>query len=74
MRGYGRGLIAGDTVLWPMRDRLVSLRWSGEGAEVIAETLLFPRGASGGNIAFSEGFLAIAGNNGLWCFDCRGNE
>ncbi len=74
MRGYGRGLIARDTVLWPLRDRLVTLRWTGTAAEVAAETLLFPRGASGGNIAFSEGFLTIAGNNGVWCFDCRGND
>jgi outer membrane protein assembly factor BamB len=74
MRGYGRGLLTRDRVLWPMRDRLITLRWQGKSAEVVAETLLFPRGASGGNIAFSEGFFTIAGNNGLWCFDCRGNE
>jgi outer membrane protein assembly factor BamB len=73
-RGFGRGLIAGDEILWPTRDRLLAFRtapsWDGSRWRPHASRHfdLRIRGASGGNLALADGMLFIAGTDKLYAF------
>lgn len=62
--GFGRGLIAGDTVYWPGRDRIFTFDL--HTAEPRAMIDLRPAGASGGNLFAAGGRLFIAGADGLF--------
>lgn len=56
--GFGRGVLAGDCVLWPTRQRiLVFDQLTGRLEKEIA---LVPRGLTGGNLLVAEGQLLVA--------------
>ena len=71
--GCGRGLVTGNTVLWPTRNALYQFsvrptlaaeqRWApvGQGAAVDLKL----RGLRGGNLSWSRGVLLVAGNDRL---------
>jgi outer membrane protein assembly factor BamB len=63
--GYGRGLLAGDRVYWPTRTDIlvVDQATGGDVHQVIPLWQLYGRG--GGNLAASEGYLAIAERESL---------
>ena len=73
-RGFGRGLVAGDEVWWPTRDRLLAFRaapfWDGASWRPRASRQfdLRVRDASGGNLAAADGLLFIAGPDRLYAF------
>jgi outer membrane protein assembly factor BamB len=61
--GYGRGVLAGDCVLWPTREKIyVFDQATGKQRKVIP---LVPRGATGGNLLVAPGRLLIAGSEEL---------
>jgi outer membrane protein assembly factor BamB len=61
--GYGRGVLAGDCVLWPGREKIyVFDQASGRQKKVVS---LAPRGATGGNLLIAPGYLLIAGSDEL---------
>jgi outer membrane protein assembly factor BamB len=61
--GYGRGLLAGDCVWWPTRERIyVFDAGTGRQRKVIP---LVPRGALGGNLVVGGSRLLIAGTDEL---------
>jgi len=75
-QGYGRGILAGDQVYWPTRDRLYILNQTvdKEGyVQLEREDLLVakaPTGTTaitGGNLVIADGHLLIAGTNKLFC-------
>ena len=61
--GYGRGVLAGDAVLWPTRDKL--LIFDQQTARPWKDIDLTIRGASGGNLLVADGRLLIATENEL---------
>lgn len=79
-QGLGRGLVLGSHAICPQPDRLVTFQSVSQTADgpggiaPIRETLLIPRLAQGGNLAWSDGYLVIAGATAVWCFDCRRAE
>jgi outer membrane protein assembly factor BamB len=61
--GYGRGVLAGDCVLWPTREKIYQFdQATGRPQKVIDLT---PRGASGGNLLVAGGRLLIATSSEL---------
>ena len=56
--GYGRGVLAGDCVLWPTRDKIYVL--DQQTGRLRKEIALAPRGASGGNLLLAGDQLLIA--------------
>lgn len=64
LRGYGRGLLAGDAVYWPTRDRLYIFDQSGP-RQLRQPMDLLPMGLTGGNLAYGNGVLLIASANRL---------
>lgn len=70
--GYGCGLLAGDSVLWPTRDRLyVFDQLSAQPRKVID---LREHGVSGGNLLTAGGRLLIATDNELIAMDSRSGK
>lgn len=70
--GYGRGVLAGDCVLWPGREKIyVFDQASGRQKKVIS---LATRGATGGNLLVAPGYLLIAGNDELVAFASGGGS
>jgi hypothetical protein len=73
-RGFGRGLVAGDEIWWPTRDRLVVFqtvpRWDGGRwrPRATRQYDLRVREATGGNLAAADGMLLIAGPDRLYAF------
>jgi outer membrane protein assembly factor BamB len=73
-RGFGRGLVAGDEIWWPTRDRLVVFqtvpRWDGGRwrPRATRQYDLRVREATGGNLAVADGMLLIAGPDRLYAF------
>jgi outer membrane protein assembly factor BamB len=59
--GYGRGLLAGDCVLWPTHDKLYL--FDRQTAELRKLIDLTARGAAGGNMLVAGGQLLIATEN-----------
>jgi len=64
--GYGRGVIVGQTVLWPGRDRL--FMFDAQTARPIKVIPLVPWEAEGGNLLVARGHLVIAGSQKLSVF------
>jgi outer membrane protein assembly factor BamB len=71
--GFGRGLLAGGWVLWPVRDARLPLRalnvetgQQRRGEDVLEPTQL--RQIRPGNLAFGEGCLVVAGVEELACY------
>ena len=56
--GYGRGVLAGDSVLWPTREKIYLLDQKTARPEKVID--LVARGASGGNLLVAGGRLLIA--------------
>ena len=56
--GYGRGVLAGDSVLWPTRDKLYVFDQQTAQPRKVVD--LAARGASGGNLLVADGRLLIA--------------
>ncbi len=56
--GYGRGLLAGDDVLWPTREKIYVFHQ--QTARLKREIELAPLGVRGGNLLVSDGRLLIA--------------
>jgi len=61
--GYGRGVLAGDCVLWPTREKIYVFDQA-TGAPK-KEISLVARGTTGGNLLVAPGYLLIAGNDEL---------
>ncbi len=56
--GYGRGLLAGSTVLWPTREKIYV--FDQQTARLKREIQLAPLGLRGGNLLVADGHLLIA--------------
>jgi cellulose synthase operon protein C len=56
--GYGRGLLAGDSVLWPVRDKIFVFDQATAQPKKTIE--LAPIGAGGGNLLVADGRLLVA--------------
>ena len=68
--GYGRGLLAGQDVLWPTRDKLYIFdQLSAQPRKVVD---LAARGAAGGNLLVADGRLLIATENELIAIGTHG--
>ena len=61
--GYGRGVLAGESVLWPTRDKLYIFDQQTAQPRKVVD--LAARGASGGNLLVADGRLLIATENEL---------
>lgn len=75
-RGFGRGVLVGDRVLWTSRDTLFAFhqgrfdRQNGVATPMFAQApvSLLNRGASGGNLVAVKDMLLIAGPDTLFAF------
>ena len=67
-RGYGRGVLVGDQVLWPTRDKIFVLS-SQNGTQLRQPIELSIHNATGGNLIAGDGSLLIAGGEELLAFD-----
>ncbi len=56
--GYGRGVLAGDSVLWPTREKIYVFDQKTARPKKVID--LVPRGASGGNLLAADEHLLIA--------------
>jgi len=56
--GYGRGVLAGDSVLWPTREKIYVFDQKTARPKKVID--LVPRGVSGGNLLAADGHLLIA--------------
>jgi hypothetical protein len=69
--GFGRGILAGEEVYWPTRDRLYvfhqrHMRLTRQPVDLAC------MGLTGGNLVVSRGVLLIAGANQLAAFNAHG--
>jgi len=61
--GYGRGVLAGDCVWWPTREKIYLFdQATGQPKKTVS---LVTRGTTGGNLLIGGGYLLIAGSNEL---------
>ncbi len=65
--GYGRGVLAGDCVLWPTREKIYVFDQST--GRMKREIALAPRGVTGGNLLVTDGHLLIATGTELIALD-----
>ena len=70
--GYGRGMLAGRSVLWPTRDKLYI--FDQQTAQPRRVVDLGRRGASGGNLLVGPGQLLIATENELIAIGPQGGK
>ncbi|MBW3540959.1 MAG: PQQ-binding-like beta-propeller repeat protein [Planctomycetes bacterium] len=71
--GYGRGLLAGDVVLWPTRERIHVLdQATGQAVRAPIELADHPRLETGGNLAIAGNHLLVAQANRLVVFSDTG--
>lgn len=70
-QGYGRGVLAGDQVYWPTRDRLYIFNQATGQLEredlLVAKAPTGTTAVTGGNLVIADGRLLIAGTNKLFC-------
>jgi len=69
--GYGRGILAGDSVWWPSRDKI--LVFAARSARLKRDIPLGPRRVTGGNLLVANGQLLLATGSGLVAFGARGS-
>jgi outer membrane protein assembly factor BamB len=70
--GYGRGVLTGDIVLWPTRDKLYAFdQQTGQPRKVVD---LRARGLSGGNLLAADGRLLVATGTELVALDPHAGE
>ena len=73
-RGFGRGIIAGNHILWPTRETIFifdvkpALTDFGFQPRLAREIPLLPRGVTGGNLVLAENVLLIATGDRLVAF------
>jgi outer membrane protein assembly factor BamB len=70
--GYGRGILAGDTILWPTRDKLYI--FDRQTAVPLKTIDLAARGASGGNLLVIDRRLLIATSSELIAIGALGGR
>ena len=58
--GFGRGVLAGESVWWPTREKI--LRFDASSGRLHQEIPLASRGLSGGNLVVSGGYILVAGS------------
>ncbi len=68
--GYGRGVMAGDFLYWPTRDKIYVLEHAT--GKLRREIPLAPLGIRGGNLLVAGGRLLVAGANELVALDQHG--
>lgn len=67
LRGYGRGTIAHDQILWPTRKNIHVLPVSGSSHEQVREPILLAsHQAKAGNLVLAQGYLLIASPRKLY--------
>jgi cellulose synthase operon protein C len=59
-KGYGRGLLAGEHIYWPTKDKVFILDQSTGLRSDRDPILLAPHGVGGGNLAVGDGYLIVA--------------
>lgn len=70
--GFGRGILAGDNVYWPTREKIFVFRQQTTKTEKgwspipVREIELTHRGVTGGNLLMAKGILLIATSNKLY--------
>ena len=79
MRGYGRGLLAGDQVLWPTRGAIYvfSRRLGSDDIPRMERTpiaIAALHGISGGNLLVADGYLVVASSDKIIAFRLLGQE
>jgi outer membrane protein assembly factor BamB len=73
LRGYGRGILAGNQVYWPTRDQICV--FDQRGPQQTRQPLeLAPLGLTGGNLVISRDVLLIAGPGQLSAFNTFGPQ
>jgi outer membrane protein assembly factor BamB len=73
LRGYGRGILAGNQVYWPTRDQICV--FDQRGPQQTRQPLeLAPLGLTGGNLVISREILLIAGPGQLSAFNTFGPQ
>lgn len=73
LRGYGRGILAGDQVYWPTRDRIYV--FDQQGPQQTRQPIdLAPLGLTGGNLLIAHGWLLIAAADRLSAFEMSGPQ
>jgi outer membrane protein assembly factor BamB len=73
LRGYGRGLLTGDAVYWPTRERIFVFAQDGS-RQTRQPIELGPLGVTGGNLVISDETLLIAGATQLVAFNPYGRQ
>lgn len=75
LKGYGRGLLLGDRVYWPSRERIHVYSQEVQRAGDAYTVQQYPpielregRGATGGNLVASQGYLLVAAAEQLFVF------
>ncbi|MBL9124119.1 MAG: PQQ-like beta-propeller repeat protein [Planctomycetaceae bacterium] len=67
-KGYGRGLLVGDQIVWPTREEIYLLsQQTGQMAKVIQLAAAHP-GHTGGNLLLDDQSLYIAASDSLTCY------
>ncbi len=73
VRGYGRGLLIDDLVLWPTRDRIHVL--AQDAPRMVRQPIeLSPLGMTGGNLLLAGDTLLVAGANQLAAYNPWGRQ
>jgi outer membrane protein assembly factor BamB len=70
--GYGRGVLAGDSVLWPTREKIYVFDQKTARQRHVID--LVPRGITGGNLLVAHGQLLIATTTELIALDRGGGR
>ena len=73
LRGYGRGILAGNQVYWPTRDRIYVFDQRGP-QQTRQPIELAPLGLTGGNLVISRDVLLIAAADQLSAFNTFGPQ
>lgn len=73
LRGYGRGVLAGQSVLWPTRERIYVL--AQDGPRPLRQPIeLAPIGMTGGNLVPAGEMLLVAGADRLAAYNPWGRQ
>ncbi len=68
--GYGRGILAGDSIWWPTREKI--LLFATRSARLKKEIPLAPRRVTGGNLLVANGQMLVATGTELVALGARG--
>jgi len=73
LRGYGRGVLAGERIYWPTRDRIYVFDQRGP-RQTRQPIDLAPLGLTGGNLLIYRDVLLIAAADSLSAFNTSGPQ